>query len=114
VVADTLSAPEISAPMFDVHPPHESIHTWRSFFIHIATLVKHVQFGNSFGRYAHEFPELPHSITWDLVDKWRPSSAATDPVAMAGVHQRTEDRIDAAIAEMTREIESSRPQASHP
>jgi hypothetical protein len=26
-------------------------------------LAKHIQLGNSFGRYAHEFPELPHSIT---------------------------------------------------
>jgi hypothetical protein len=37
--AETRSTPEISAPMLDVHPPHESIHTWRSFFIHIATIV---------------------------------------------------------------------------
>src|SRR6204780_622304 len=31
--------PEISTPMFDVHAPHESIQTWRGFFIHIATIV---------------------------------------------------------------------------
>ena len=31
--------PEISTPMFDVHAPHESIYTWRGFFIHIATIV---------------------------------------------------------------------------
>jgi hypothetical protein len=31
--------PESSAPMLDVHAPHESIHTWKSFFIHIATIV---------------------------------------------------------------------------
>jgi hypothetical protein len=37
--AETRSIPEISAPMLDVHPPHESIHTWGSFFIHIATIV---------------------------------------------------------------------------
>jgi hypothetical protein len=24
--------------MLDVHPPHESVHTWRDFFIHIATI----------------------------------------------------------------------------
>ena len=35
----TNSAPEKSAPMLDVHAPHESIHTWKSFFIHIATIV---------------------------------------------------------------------------
>ena len=37
--AETRATSEISAPMLDVHPPHESIHTWRSFFIHIATIV---------------------------------------------------------------------------
>lgn len=31
--------PEISTPMLDVHPSHELIQTWRSFFIHIATIV---------------------------------------------------------------------------
>jgi hypothetical protein len=37
--AGTGSTPEISRPMFDVHGPHESIHTWKDFFIHIATIV---------------------------------------------------------------------------
>jgi hypothetical protein len=26
-------------PMLDVHPPHQPTHTWRDFFIHIATIV---------------------------------------------------------------------------
>jgi len=25
--------------MIDVHPPHEPVHTWKSFLIHIATIV---------------------------------------------------------------------------
>jgi len=25
--------------MLDVHPPHASTHTWRDFFLHIATIV---------------------------------------------------------------------------
>ena len=33
------STPEISSPMLDVHAPHEGIHTWRAFLIHIATIV---------------------------------------------------------------------------
>jgi len=33
------SAREISAPMLDVHAPHQSVHTWKDFFIHIATIV---------------------------------------------------------------------------
>ena len=26
-------------PMLDVHPPHQSVHTWKGFFIHIGTIV---------------------------------------------------------------------------
>jgi hypothetical protein len=37
--ADTPSAGEISAPMLDVHAPHQLVHTWKDFFIHIATIV---------------------------------------------------------------------------
>jgi hypothetical protein len=33
------ATPEESNPMLDVHPPHEAVHTWRDFFIHIATIV---------------------------------------------------------------------------
>src|ERR1700679_625980 len=29
---------EEPAPMLDVHPPHETAHSWRDFFIHIATI----------------------------------------------------------------------------
>src|ERR1022692_3960716 len=28
-----------STPMLDVHPPHQSTHTWKDFFIHLATIV---------------------------------------------------------------------------
>jgi hypothetical protein len=31
--------PEISAPMLDVHAPHEPISTWKGFVLHIATIV---------------------------------------------------------------------------
>jgi hypothetical protein len=37
--AETRSISETSAPMLDVHAPHESIHTWKGFFIHIITIV---------------------------------------------------------------------------
>jgi hypothetical protein len=30
---------ERTLPMLDVHPPHEAAHTWKGFFIHIATIV---------------------------------------------------------------------------
>jgi demethoxyubiquinone hydroxylase (CLK1/Coq7/Cat5 family) len=31
--------PENTPSMLDVHPPHEALHTWKGFFIHIATIV---------------------------------------------------------------------------
>lgn len=34
--AETLETPP---PMLDVHAPHEALHTWKGFFIHIATIV---------------------------------------------------------------------------
>jgi hypothetical protein len=37
--AETRSISETSAPMLDMHAPHESIHTWKGFFIHIATIA---------------------------------------------------------------------------
>ena len=33
------SDPETSRPMLDVHAPHEPIHTWKGFVIHIATIT---------------------------------------------------------------------------
>src|SRR5580693_1019237 len=33
------STPETSAPMLDVHAPHETIHTWKNFLTHIAAIV---------------------------------------------------------------------------
>ena len=38
-VAETPATPEISAPMLDVHAPHEGVQTWKGFVIHIATIV---------------------------------------------------------------------------
>src|SRR3984957_20154491 len=37
--AEALSTPETSGPMLDVHAPHETVHTWKDFFIHLATIV---------------------------------------------------------------------------
>jgi hypothetical protein len=35
----TTLLPRDSWPMLDVHAPHEAIHTWKTFFIHLATIV---------------------------------------------------------------------------
>jgi hypothetical protein len=36
---ETPASREISAPMLDVHAPHQLVHTWKDFLIHIATIV---------------------------------------------------------------------------
>jgi hypothetical protein len=37
--AEALSNPETAEPMLDVHVPHQTVHTWKDFFIHIATIT---------------------------------------------------------------------------
>lgn len=37
--AETRFISDTSAPMLDVHAPHESIHSWKGFFIHIAAIA---------------------------------------------------------------------------
>ena len=37
--ASAHSVQETPVPMLDVHSPHEAVHTWKDFFIHIATIV---------------------------------------------------------------------------
>jgi len=59
-------------------------------------LEKHIQFGYSFGRYAQEFPDVPHTITWTSLSQFRPEPINLDPKGMAAAHQRTTDRLKAA------------------
>ena len=60
-------------------------------------LEKHIEFGYSYGRLANEFPDLPQAITWDNIDRIRPSAITLDPHGMAAAHQRTLDRIHAGL-----------------
>ena len=59
---------------------------------------KHVQFGDSFGRYASEFPKMPHTLTWGVIAQLRPSAGDAKPEEMAAVKRRTDDRINAVLA----------------
>jgi hypothetical protein len=38
-VAESSSIPEVSAPMLDVHAPHQTVHTWKDFLVHIAAIA---------------------------------------------------------------------------
>ena len=62
----------------------------------LVALQKHVQMGYSFGRYAHEFPERPHTITWDSIDALRPTAEAIDPKGMERASALTKSRLEAA------------------
>jgi len=37
--AATASIPEISTIMLDVHAPHNTVHTWKDFFVHLGTIA---------------------------------------------------------------------------
>src|ERR1700722_15743275 len=36
---ETRSSSELSAPMLDVHAPHQAVHTWKDFLVHIAAIA---------------------------------------------------------------------------
>jgi len=38
-VAESPSISEVSAPMLDVHAPHQTVHTWKDFLIHVAAIA---------------------------------------------------------------------------
>lgn len=61
-------------------------------------LEKHIQVGYSYGRYAHENPDMPHLITWDAIDAIRPTSVDVDPTGMAGAHRRSDIRINTTLS----------------
>jgi hypothetical protein len=62
----------------------------------LTALQKHVLFGYSFGRFAAEYPESPHTITWNLIETLRPLPSQLDPQGMTTAHQITTDRMKAA------------------
>lgn len=58
-------------------------------------MSKHMEFGYSFGRYAKEFPDLPHSLTYDRLAELRP--ADQDDPQLADARQRSREQIDAVL-----------------
>jgi hypothetical protein len=59
-------------------------------------LQKHMVMGYSFGRFADEFPDLPHTLTWDAIAAMRPTAQATDPKGLERASALTKARIEAA------------------
>jgi hypothetical protein len=52
-------------------------------------LSKHVEMGYSFGRMAHEFSDMPQTITWRNIEALRPTSFSQDKQGMAAAHARS-------------------------
>ena len=62
----------------------------------LIALQRHVTLGYSFGRFAAEYPNRPHTITWHLIEKLRPTAVMLDPKGMAAAHETTKARLKAA------------------
>lgn len=61
----------------------------------LLALNKHVVMGYSLGRFAHEFPEHPHTITWDTIAAMRPTVESIDPKGLERASALTKARLDA-------------------
>ena len=59
------------------------------------SLEKHVQFGFSFGRLAEEFPDMPQTLTYQVLRSLLP--AAPDQNAQKAAQQRTHQRINDVV-----------------
>jgi hypothetical protein len=60
-VAQSSSTPEVAAPMLDVHAPHQTLHTWKDFLIHIAAIAIGLLLAlalERFAEYVHERHQL--------------------------------------------------------
>src|ERR1700733_11898447 len=77
-------------------PPLSPQHLDQVIQLTLAPLNKHIVFGYSFGRFANDYPNLPHTITWDLIETLRPMPSELDPQGMAAAHQKTAERLKAA------------------
>src|ERR1700722_183731 len=60
-VAQSSSTPEVSAPMLEVHAPHQTVHTWKDFLVHIAAIAIGLLLAlalERFAEYVHERRQL--------------------------------------------------------
>jgi hypothetical protein len=60
-VAQSSSTPEVSAPMLEVHAPHQAVHTWKDFLVHIAAIAIGLLLAlalERFAEYVHERRQL--------------------------------------------------------
>jgi hypothetical protein len=60
-VAQSSSTPEVSALMLEVHAPHQTVHTWKDFLVHIAAIAIGLLLAlalERFAEYVHERRQL--------------------------------------------------------
>lgn len=66
--------------MLDVHPPHESVHTWSDFFIHIATIVVGLEQLVELFHHRHQLQKAPEELRDELNANRRGATTQLDCV----------------------------------
>ena len=100
--------------MLDVHPPHESAHTWRDFFIHIATIVVGLLIAVGLEqtveaiRHAHERTELHEALRDDT------AKAVEDTERVERFRLATDEWLIARIDQADDALDNHRPIADPP
>jgi hypothetical protein len=119
--AGTDSTPEISRPMVDIHVPHEQIHTWKGFFIHIATIViglfiaVGLEQTVEFFHHRHQLHELQEGLRAEAeanMDRSRINLRHLD-LDMSWLHE-LHHRIDALRSGQTRTFDYPSPPDGYP
>lgn len=87
-----------SFDLLDPDPTHlSSAQLGQVMQLTLSALQKHVVMGYSLGRFAHEFPERPHTITWETIETMRQTAEAIDPKGLERALALTKARLDAAV-----------------
>ena len=71
-------------------------------------LEKNILEGYSYGRYAHENPDMPQLITWDVIHALRRTGTDLDPMGMAAAHKRSDTRINTTLSNFAGASETPR------
>ena len=113
--AETPSISEISPPMLDVHAPHETVHTWKDFFVHIATIVVGLVIAVGIEqsveaiRHRHERSDLRETLRRESEQILKDSRNTT--VAIVYHHDWLGRRIDQVKAAVWRKLPLAEPAA---
>ena len=102
--------------MLDVHPPHEAAHTWKDFFIHIATIVIGLLIAIGLEQtveafhHRHQLHRLEESLTHEIVQN---KQIVAQDIALVdqiiSIEQANKASLEAALQPHTRSLIVYRP-----